>query len=71
MVCVFGGAGERGVEDRLEVGRGVILRVVHNQRMDSESDEEFDEDDDVIEKPIEIIKVDEEYEVENDLLGLE
>jgi hypothetical protein len=53
-----------------EDGWGVILRVAHNQKMDSESDEEFDEDDDVIEKPIEIIRVNEEFEVENGLLGL-
>jgi hypothetical protein len=47
-----------------------MLRVVVYLRIDSESDEEFDEDDDVIEKPIEIIKVGEKYEVENGLLGL-
>jgi hypothetical protein len=29
--------------------------------MDSETEEEFGEDNDVIEKPVEIIKVDEEY----------
>jgi hypothetical protein len=73
---VRGEEGESGVERGAGCGRpaggrsgGVILRVVNNQRMDSESDEEFDEDRDVIEKPIEIIKAYEEYEVKNRLLG--
>jgi hypothetical protein len=49
-----------------------ILRVIHNlYEMDSEDEEETDEknDDDVIYKPAKI-KVDEEYEVKNGLLGL-
>jgi hypothetical protein len=39
-------------------------------KIDYSDDEEYDEDCDVIEKPIEIIKVLEKFEVENGLLGM-
>jgi hypothetical protein len=63
---VRGRVGKSGEE------RGVMLWVDHNiKKMKIDySDDEFDENRDVIEKPIEIIKVPEKFEVKNGLLGM-
>jgi hypothetical protein len=71
---VSGRAGKSGEQGRAGRGypaadqAGVMLWVDHNMKIDY-SDDEFDKVLDVIEKLIEIIKVPEQYEVQNGLVG--
>jgi hypothetical protein len=56
----------RNVELGVQVS--FMLKVVYNFKINTEDEEESDEDE--IVEPAEIIKVDEDYETNNRLLGL-